>query len=120
MNNFYVLIYLTRELKARYTPFIFSKSLSPNKNIWEAEILVHDKKKRLTFSSHPSDTALFPDQYRPHKKKNVTFFFEPAEEQIVRDIRLADNDRIISFHFTNQTRIVFHLFGNHPNIFFVR
>lgn len=120
MNNFYVLIYLTRELKARYTPFIFRRSLSPNKNIWEAEISVHDKKSRLVFSSHPSDTALFTERFRPMKKKNVTSFFRSAEGQIVNDVQLADNDRVISFSLTDETQLVFQLFGNHPNIFFVR
>lgn len=120
MNNFYVLIYLTRELKARYTPFIFRRSLSPNKNIWEAEISVHEKKYRLVFSSHPSDTALFTDRFRPMKKKNVTSFFRSAEGQIVNDVQLADNDRVISFSLTDEMQLVFRLFGNHPNIFLVR
>src|SRR5690625_1024061 len=110
MNNFYVLIYLTRELKARYTPFIFRRSLSPNKNIWEAEISVHEKKYRLVFSSHPSDTALFTDRFRPMKKKNVTSFFRSAEGQIVNDVQLADNDRVISFSLTDEMQLVFRLF----------
>lgn len=120
MNNFYVLIYLTYELKAKYTPFIFEGSLSPNKNIWEAEITVHHDRYRLLFSSHPSDTALFPDRYRPMKKKNVSSFFQSAEGHTVTDVQLSDNDRVITLYLTNETQFVFQLFGNHPNIFFVR
>src|SRR5690625_4164332 len=54
------------------------------------------------------------------KKKNVTSFFRSAEGQIVNDVQLADNDRVISFSLTDEMQLVFRLFGNHPNIFLVR
>src|SRR5690625_8041893 len=54
------------------------------------------------------------------KKKNVTSFFRSVEGQIVNDVQLAENDRVISLSLTDEMQLVFRLFGNHPNIFLVR
>ncbi len=120
MNNYYVLIYLTEALKAKCAGCSFYSSISPHKNVWEATIGDLHNKVRLIFSSNPSETALFMDQYRPAKKQNVTAFFDDLTDCKITEISLASNDRFISFRFENDSILLFQLFGSKPNIFLVR
>lgn len=119
MNNFYSLIYLTEELNTKLKGSVFEASLSPHKDVWEAFFSKKEKSKRVIFSAHPSETALFHDRYRASKKSNVTHFFETLNGLQISEIILAKNDRFITFRFENGTRLLFQLFGNRPNVFLI-
>lgn len=120
MNNFYTLIYLTRELKAKCYGAKFQFSLSPHKDVWDAYFGKKNDAFRIRFSAHPAETALFPDKFRAAKKSNTTQFFGTLEHQKVTDVSLAENDRFITFHFQSQFKLLFRLFGNHPNVFLIK
>jgi len=119
MNNFYTLIYLTRELKAKCVDAKFQFSLSPHKDAWDAYFIRNSDSFRVRFSAHPAETALFPDKYRAAKKSNTIQFFSELEHQNITDVTLANNDRFITFHFHSDFRLLFRLFGNHPNVFLI-
>jgi len=120
MNNFYTLIYLTEELKAKCTGAKFQYSLSPHKDVWDAYLIRNDNPFRMRFSAHSAETALFPDKFRPAKKSNITHFFNELEQQNITDVSLAENDRFITIHFHSDYKLIFRLFGNHPNILLVK
>ena len=120
MNNFYTLIYLTQHLNDSLSGGIFNFSYSPHKDVWEAYIEVNSEVVRLVFSSNPSETVLFRDQFRAPKKSNVTEFFESLNGKTVTEIQLADNDRIVTLHFEKEFKLVFQLFGNSPNVFLIK
>ena len=120
MNNFYTLIYLTRALKAKCVHSKFQFSLSPHKDVWDAYLVTNDDPFRIRFSAHPAETALFPDKFRAAKKSNTTQFFNELEQQNVTDVTLAKNDRFITFHFQSDFKLLFRLFGNHPNVFLIK
>ena len=120
MNNYYVLIYLTKALKNKCEDKTFHLSLSPHKNVWEAYLGENKSQYRLIFSSNPSETALFLDDYRASKKSNVTTFFDELAGQTITEISLADNDRLITFRFENGLHLLFQIFGSRPNIFLIQ
>lgn len=120
MNNFYTLIYLTEELKTKCTGAKFQFSLSPHKDVWDLYLISNNNHFRVRFSAHPAETALFPDQYRPAKKSNITHFFNVLGQQKITQVNLAENDRLITIHFSNGLKLLFRLFGNHPNVMLVK
>ena len=120
MNNFYILIYLTEELKTNCIGKVFDFSTSPHKNVWEAYLYDEKNRIRLVFSVNSTETALFTDSYKTAKKSNTTTFFEPIAGLRVKNITLAENDRFIYFHFDKGYSLIFKLFGNKPNCFLVQ
>ncbi len=120
MNNYYVLIYLTEELKTNCRGRAFEFSISPHKNVWEGYLNNNDNAIRLVFSANPGETALFTDRYKAAKKSNTLRFFERIENHIITDIVLAEGDRFITLNFGTEHSLIFQLFGNRPNIFLVQ
>ena len=120
MNNFYVLIYLTKALNNKCAQQEFNFSYSPHKDVWEGYFHSRENKNRIIFSTHPSETALFPDAYRPPKKANVTTFFSELVDKKVTHITLAENDRYINIFFNKGYRLLFQIFGNNPNVFLIK
>lgn len=120
MNNYFVLIYLSKLLNNKFNSSEFLFSYSPHKDVWEGYFQLSEKVLRLIFSANSAETALFLDKDRPQKKSNTTTFFEVLNEQFIENINLADNDRYISIHFSKGLKLLFQLFGNNPNVFLVR
>lgn len=120
MNNFYVLIYLTKALNNKCTQQEFTFSYSPHKDVWEGYFQNRENKNRIVFSTHPSETALFPDTYRSPKKSNVTTFFSELFDKKVTSVSLAENDRFITIFFNEGYRLLFQIFGNNPNVFLIK
>lgn len=120
MNNFYVLIYLTEELKTNCLGRAFEFSISSHKNVWEGYLKNNNDTIRLVFSANPGETALFSDRYKAAKKSNTLRFFERIEAHIITDIILAESDRFITLHFGTEYSLIFQLFGSRPNIFLVQ
>lgn len=120
MNNYYVLKHLTLELQNTILHKVFKFSISPHKDVWSAYINEADSLLRLTFSSHPTETALFIEDYRPPKKTNVTTFFSSLNGLKIVDIHISDNDRFITLYFDNDHQLLFQLFGSKPNIFLIQ
>ncbi len=120
MNNFYVLIYLTKALNNKCIQQEFKFSYSPHKDVWEGYFQDGEHKNRIVFSTHPSETALFPDKYRAPKKANVTTFFPELAGKKISEITIAENDRFITFSFDSDHKLLFQIFGNKPNVFLIK
>lgn len=120
MNNYYILIYLSRHLKDKLAGSRFDFSYSPHKDVWEGYFTNNSEQKRVVFSTNSSETAIFLDQYRSPKKNNVTTFFDSLHQNILTDVTVAEADRFMTFHFDSGASLLFRLFGNHPNVLMIR
>lgn len=120
MNNYYTLKHLTDTLNSHLIDHLFRFSISPHKDVWTAYIGDNHAPIRLTFSTHPTETALFLEDYKPPKKNNVTTFFSSLSDKKVTGIQLAENDRFITITFENNLSLYLQLFGNKPNIFLIQ
>ncbi len=120
MNNYYILIYLNRELKETILGGKFLFSISPHKDVLECYIKTKKGTNRLITSTNPGETALFLDDYRPPKKRNVLEFFNRLEGQRIVDISLAKYDRLFTIQFENDFSLVFKLYGSDVNILLVK
>ncbi|TVR30218.1 MAG: DUF814 domain-containing protein [Balneolaceae bacterium] len=119
MNNFFVLIHLTKYLKNKCVGGSFQFSYSPHKDIWECYIDSHSSIYRIIFSTNSSETALFLDKDRPSKKSNVTTFFNSINNNVISNFKLAENDRFITIEFESGEQLLFQVFGNRPNVYHI-
>lgn len=119
MNNYYTLTYLNRELKEKICTGFFQFAISPHKNVVEFYINKDSERYRLVFSTNPSETAIFLDNYRPPKKSNVIYFFEGLGDQRIISLSLAKHDRLFNIHFEDGQELTFKLFSSNPNVFLV-
>ncbi|TVQ68232.1 MAG: DUF814 domain-containing protein [Balneolaceae bacterium] len=119
MNNYYALKYLTKSFEKTLLNRHFLLSVSPFKGVWSATFGTDKPECSLIFSSHPSETALFTDRVKSLKKRNITSFFSELTQQRVTSVQLAENDRFLSFTFSNNLILRFALFGNKPNIYLI-
>ncbi len=120
MNNYYVLIYLSKHLNFKCVGCNFNFSYSPHKDVWEGYFRCGGESFRLIFSANSSETALFSDSFRNPKKANVTNFFDLLKENIIKNVELTEGDRWITFTFENEYELLFRMFGNDPNVFLIR
>ena len=121
MNNFYTLLHLCGEFNRKCEGMKFISSYSPFRSVWEMAMQrVDGDGMRLVFSAHPSETAIFTRKERPHRQKNVTFFFEDLEGRQIRSFEMVGQDRFIRCRFDGDDHLLFQVFGNHPNVFLVR
>src|SRR5699024_8455951 len=65
------------------------------------------------------ETALFADDYRPPKKRNVIEFFSSLEGEQIREVSLADKDRLVTIAFGSGRYLLFKLFSGRPNVLLV-
>jgi predicted ribosome quality control (RQC) complex YloA/Tae2 family protein len=118
MNNYYALKLLTKHLTKSIEGSKFLFSYSPYKDVWELYLEVNPShKRRLIFSTNSSEASLFLDEDRPHKKSNVTTFFEQLSEDKLIKISLSENDRFVTLLFDSGKSLLLLPFGNHPNVF---
>lgn len=120
MNNYYVLIYLSKHLNFKCVGCKFDFSYSPHKDVWEGYFQCGGESFRLIFSANSTETALFSDSFRSPKKANVTNFFDLLNENIINSVELAEGDRWITLRFENGYELLFRMFGNDPNVFLIR
>ncbi len=120
MNNFYVLIHLTKHLNNQLRDSRFLFGYSPHRDVLELYLdITGNNIIRIVFSSNPAETSLFLDKHRPRKKSNVTTFFESTENDIIDSVHLSDNDRYIYLMLKSGKKILFRLFGNNPNVYLI-
>ncbi len=120
MNNYFVLYHLTSYLKEHCLNKTFQFSISPFKDVWTAYIGSGDEKVTLYFSTHPSETSLFLEEFRPAKKTNVTSFFNQLSDKRILDLSLSEHDRFITIDFPDNYKLQLQLFGNKPNIHLIQ
>ncbi|MGM0505978.1 MAG: NFACT RNA binding domain-containing protein [Bacteroidota bacterium] len=121
MNNFYTLIYLTRELNSKCRDAAFRQSYSFQKGIWESVWqLSSGEEIRWIYSARQGETALFPDIARPPARRDKTRFFESLEGETIVEVSLAPGDRLITVQMSGGEQLLFQPFGPRPNLFHVR
>jgi len=120
MNNYFVLYHLAAYLKANCIDSTFQFSISPYKNVWTAYLRFGHQQCKLSLSTHPSETALFLEDYKPAKKSNVTSFFDPLSDKKIVKLNISDHDRYIHIHLEGGYKLLLQLFGNKPNIYLIQ
>ncbi|MEX1211528.1 MAG: NFACT RNA binding domain-containing protein [Balneolaceae bacterium] len=121
MNNFYTLIYLTKELNSKFHGAAFQQSYSFQKGIWESVWELPDGKNfRWVYSTRQGETALFPDLARPPARRDKTHFFESLQGQTIEEISLEPGDRFIKVRMSGGEQLLILPFGSRPNIYRVR
>lgn len=120
MNNFFVLYHLASYLKEQCLNKTFQFSISPFKDVWTSFIGSKGQKYKLSFSTHPSETSFFLDDFRPAKKSNVTTFFNQISGKKILDLYLSEYDRFIFIEFPDNYKLQLQLFGNKPNIYLIQ
>lgn len=120
MNNFYSLIYQSDFLKDNFKGRKFDHSSSPYRDVWEGYFSNEEDSLRIVFSVRSGEIALFQDQYRAPKKSNTMNFFESVSGALVNEITLAETDRFITLALNNDSKLLFTLFGNSPNVFLIK
>lgn len=113
--NYYELIYLLGEFKTKFLKSWLKQSVTPFKNQLELFIENEEDSFRLIFNSSPGNSALFLDSFRPAKKTNTQQFFETIYGLPIQEIKLEENERLISFCFEDGYRLWFKLFGSKAN-----
>lgn len=121
MNNFYTLIYLTRELNSKCRGAAFRQSYSFQKGIWESVWECSNGEEiRWVYSARQGETALFPDRARPPARRDKTRFFESLEGETIDDVTLATADRLVTVQMSGGDQLLVQPFGPRPNLFRVR
>lgn len=120
MNNYYELIYLKKELNEKIEGAVFSRAITPHKDVLECYLEQGEEGNRLIFGSNPQETALFLDRYRPPKKSNVVDFFEPLQQKRITGVDLAEMDRLVYIHLEDGHTLLFKLFGSNPNAYLIK
>ena len=120
MNNYFVLYHLTIVLKQYCIDSTFQFSISPFKDVWTAFIGSDHQLFKLFLSTHPRETALFLEDFKPAKKSNVTSFFDRLSDKKILDVNLSDHDRFIQITLEGDFTLLLQLFGNKPNIFLIQ
>lgn len=120
MNNYFVLYHLTIYLKQYCLDSTFQFSISPFKDVWTAYIESDNKNFKLLLSTHPSETVLFLEDFKPAKKSNVTSFFDQLSSKKILDMNISDHDRFMHIYLEDNFKLLLQLFGNKPNIYLIR
>lgn len=119
MNNFYTLRFLVSEFKDNVRNCVFDNAVSFQKNRIDLYFLAENSSVKLSAFTGSAQPAMFMVSPQPHKKRNFASFFSSLQGQSVTDITLANSDRLLYFHFTNTSSLLFQLFGSVPNVFLV-
>jgi predicted ribosome quality control (RQC) complex YloA/Tae2 family protein len=120
MNNYYTLIYLIREWNDSLTGSRFGEAMSVKRNTLDLYLNDRNSGIRITFCSDPQKTALFSDRYQPPRRNNAASFFSVLEGQVLERVTLAEFDRFVTFHFSDDFRLVFLLYSNRANVFLIK
>ncbi|MEX1014932.1 MAG: NFACT RNA binding domain-containing protein [Candidatus Paceibacterota bacterium] len=120
MNNYYTLIYLTKEIKKNLNYAIFTAAHSVQKNRLDLFFKKNENPIKLSISVEPSKTALFQEYYTIPKIRNSAHFFENLKGAHINDISLAEGDRLLTMKFNINELLVFQLFTNKANVFHIK
>ncbi len=117
--NYYELKYLKEFIKSNLTGKRLVHANTRYKNLLDLFFENDHEGKKLVFSTAPGNLALFIDRYANPKRLNTISFFEEIYGAVVRDISLANTDRILTIEFEGSAKLVFKIFSNNANVYLV-
>ncbi len=124
MNNYYLLIYLSEELRNKCSGAALRRVITPYRDTLEFYLSNDeqniDEEFRLIFSADPKFSCLFTDRHRPAKKSNTPEFFEVLYKKHITDVTLTQHDRFVNLLFEDDYQISFRLFGPKPNALLIK
>lgn len=120
MNNYYTLLHLADSLKRNLRGYAFVSAVTGRKHLLELRFEGEGSRKMVTVSVEPSATALFISPYRDTPQTNVASFFEGLEGAVVKDVSLAETDRLLRFEFTDGQAVLVMAYSSKANVFHVK
>ena len=119
--NYYELKYLKEFIKSKIVGKKIILANTRYKNLIEffieGEVEDHHK---LVFSTSPGNMALFLDYFSNPKKRNTISFFEEIYGLHIKNVELAETDRIFIITLENEYELVFKIFSNNGNVLLLK
>ncbi len=114
--NYYEIKYLKDFIKSKIVGKEIIIANTRYKNLIEFFLVGDSEKNKLVFSTSPGNIALFWDDHSNPKRKNTISFFEKIYGLVIRDVSIAESDRILNIHIEDGYELVFKIFGNNSNV----
>ncbi|MBO6870366.1 MAG: DUF814 domain-containing protein [Balneola sp.] len=119
--NYYELKYLKEFIKSKIVGKKIVLANTRYKNLIEFFIEGEaDDHHKLVFSTSPGNMALFLDYYSNPKKRNTIAFFGDLYGLSVKNVELAETDRILSIIMEDEYELVFKIFSNNGNVLLLK
>jgi predicted ribosome quality control (RQC) complex YloA/Tae2 family protein len=120
MNNYYTLLHLADSLKRNLSGAVFVSAVTGRKHLLELRFEGPSSLYLMIVSVEPSATAVFLSFYRDAPQSNVAHFFEELTGAVVRDVSLAETDRLMRIEFDTGDALVLMVYSSKANVFRVR
>lgn len=119
--NYYELKYLKEFIKSKILGKKIVMSNTRYKNLIEFFIEGESEDHhKLVFSTSPGNMALFLDYYSNPKKKNTIAFFDQVYGMEIKNVELAETDRILTIGIHGNYQLVFKIFSNNGNVMLLK
>ncbi|HBZ38577.1 MAG TPA: hypothetical protein DEO59_08905 [Balneola sp.] len=119
--NYYELKYLKQFIKSKIVGKKIILANTRYKNLIEFFIEGEDEDHhKLVFSTSPGNMALFLDYFSNPKKRNTISFFEEIYGLHIKNVELAETDRIFIITLENEYELVFKIFSNNGNVLLLK
>lgn len=119
VNNFYTLQALVREWRFDLEGCTVLDVFSQNKNELSVALAGEEQDWMVRGSVQRPFLHLFRVEGYSKARRNVATLFSEAIDQRVSDVRIADRDRLVSLDLSDDTTILWQLFGARANAFHV-
>jgi predicted ribosome quality control (RQC) complex YloA/Tae2 family protein len=119
MNNYFTIHHQVRFLKKHLLGYRFEGAYSRYKKTVEALFSKDQIHKNLLFQAK-TNAALFVQDAPVRSFSNAASFFEELEGKLLLDVQLSENDRIVTFLFEQDLRLIYYAFGPKANVFLFR
>jgi predicted ribosome quality control (RQC) complex YloA/Tae2 family protein len=119
MNNYFTMHHQVSFINDTLKGFRFDGALSRFKKTLEIQFSSSDSKKDVLFYAG-SNAAIFIQDTHSIKRNNLASFFEELEGLSLLEATLSKQDRVITFSFEANFRLVFYAFGPKANVFLVK
>ncbi len=120
LNHFITLQSLADEFNAALKNATVLELYSQQKNELQISLLVNNTPKTLSASITPQMNFIFMREQIARAKRNSISLFAELNNKTINNITGHLFDRIISIHFSNKMKMMFHLFGTtSANIFLI-
>lgn len=116
MNNYFTIHHQVRFLKGSLKGFRFETAFSRFKKTLELVFEKEENRKILLFQAR-SDAALFVQESSLPSLHNAATFFQELDGKYLIDVELSEFDRVVTFSFEQEFRLIFFVFGPKANAF---
>lgn len=115
--NYYELIYLKNFVKDNFKGSKINLVTTAFKNVIDFFAITNHNEYKLTFSTAPGNLALFVNTQLSKRRSNRIHFFEEIYGKTITDVKLAENDRILTMYVEGGYELIFKIYGSNANVY---